>query len=92
MLEPVIVTDAVQSTAQSAPVPQNLVVVQPQLWSTILVPSYTNILTLLALIVQSGKSLPPDVLMLLAPNQSKLIVQAQVFAVVNLPTNICPVV
>jgi hypothetical protein len=56
------------------------------------VPSYANMFILFALIVQSGKSLPPDVLILLAPNQSKLIVQAQVFAVVNLPTNICPVV
>lgn len=88
-----IVTAAVPSTAPSSPVPQNLdAPLDEAFCNTILVPSYANMFMLLALIVPFVGSLPPEVLILLAHNQSKLIVQAHVLAVVNLPTNICPVV
>lgn len=67
-------------------IPLLLVLAKSGVCNIILVPSYCNICTLLALITQSCGSLPYCVFMFFAHNEFKLSVHAPVLAVVNLHT------
>ena len=61
-------------------------------WSTILVPSYTNVYTCHAVILLSAGSVPSISFIFLAPRVFRFKLQAPVFAVVKLTLTIMPVV
>lgn len=92
LLEPVIVTSAVPSTAPSAPVPQNLDI--PcifQFCNMKFVPSYCTTTGLPEAIDPVG-GLEPSGIFILFTHGQKSTVQGHVFAVVALNDSSCPVV